>query len=906
MDKVLVGAITSTAEVMLRKYLDAFMPDVEIKPLSVVGIKSTLKNRGARADTVLIILDENLWLAAAGVCDDVLSMSKVHKYVTDDGLSEFLISKFGRLDDALIGTPPPDQLLAQQGGRSSDIISTIADDDTDFGSDFRGMSDVEDTSQEIADLKAKIEADKTIIRNLEQQLRDSGSVSDDIALLLSRIRELEEQLENQKNSSSGEDYETLGKLAKAEKVLEEFDSLKAQVKTVREEKASLEYDKSVLTTKITDLESKLATAQESDVALIDLRKEVEIKQNDVSRLTLRVSELEDTIVEKDSELASTRSEMEVIQQQLSKQGVDTAVVSDLRERLSDKESEYSSLQIDLDTANHNLDKAKAELSELRLSLKEKEAKLDELTESYEESKNRVIELEEQAGVLNSQIARLSKSIESKDTELNGYCQRESELRETIRSLQSNTDLLTSRDSEIKMLSGSIEDQKVLIENLTNSLREAKDSLTETQNQLKQVTERALMAEDSAEINKNAYEDALSKKKAVEDKINDMREQVRGLEEQVDKLEAEVSERKEQYSQLSSEKLDVEAQLRKSETQRTAMQAELIDAKTGSEQVSRLESDLMEERRKSARLAAENEVLKKSGDSDSSEELRNEIMRLQSELDRAKDTATAGVGVEVTALKAELADTRSRCADLELDLVDKNAQLAELSTGVFARMASIAIPKAVYDVSLPALEGDFSKVVCMASGSDESNQSLYANMRKACSMSNKHIIVLDLTTDSSIDREFGISRIQSPIDWLSGAEPFKNYLADTKFGNVKVLSVALAYFNNLFLMNVDWSKRLQELATVAHVVVVNVGCLNSVISKVLFNTFSRSMKSYVVAKATPINLRATILNLTGIKNISTNVTTICVNFNDKASKDMYQRLSQKFKAQILTDADAIPL
>ena len=73
MDKVLVGAITSTAEVMLRKYLDAFMPDVEIKPLSVVGIKSTLKNRGARADTVLIILDENLWLAAAGVCDDVLS-----------------------------------------------------------------------------------------------------------------------------------------------------------------------------------------------------------------------------------------------------------------------------------------------------------------------------------------------------------------------------------------------------------------------------------------------------------------------------------------------------------------------------------------------------------------------------------------------------------------------------------------------------------------------------------------------------------------------------------------------------------------------------------------------------------------------------------------------------------------
>ena len=31
MDKVLVGAITSTAEVMLRKYLDAFMPDVEIK-----------------------------------------------------------------------------------------------------------------------------------------------------------------------------------------------------------------------------------------------------------------------------------------------------------------------------------------------------------------------------------------------------------------------------------------------------------------------------------------------------------------------------------------------------------------------------------------------------------------------------------------------------------------------------------------------------------------------------------------------------------------------------------------------------------------------------------------------------------------------------------------------------------
>ena len=117
MFKVFVGGISPEGEHLLTTYLNVFMPDAVIEPLKAVGIKGKMKNHAKRQDVALVIIDESLYQACVGVADDVLALPKVHKYVDDDGLNQFLISKFGRLDgvdtqeSAVI---PPDMLMQNE------------------------------------------------------------------------------------------------------------------------------------------------------------------------------------------------------------------------------------------------------------------------------------------------------------------------------------------------------------------------------------------------------------------------------------------------------------------------------------------------------------------------------------------------------------------------------------------------------------------------------------------------------------------------------------------------------------------------------------------------------------------------------------------------------------------------
>ena len=99
MATVLVGGVSPEGERLIQSYLDYFMPNAEIVALKPVGIKGKVKNQGSRADTVMIILDEDLYSQCVGIADSVLNNPKTHRYTDDAGLKQFLISKFGKLDD---------------------------------------------------------------------------------------------------------------------------------------------------------------------------------------------------------------------------------------------------------------------------------------------------------------------------------------------------------------------------------------------------------------------------------------------------------------------------------------------------------------------------------------------------------------------------------------------------------------------------------------------------------------------------------------------------------------------------------------------------------------------------------------------------------------------------------------
>lgn len=995
MFKVFVGGISPEGEHLLTTYLNVFMPDAVIEPLKAVGIKGKMKNHAKRQDVALVIIDESLYQACVGVADDVLALPKVHKYVDDDGLNQFLISKFGRLDgvdtqeSAVI---PPDMLMQNEEPAEEDsyipksndflttpdsptvppeqleqvdtgVIHSVQEDEYDN----LAVAPEEVTSEEsnnalIDELQEKLSRSEMMVRNLTLQLEDKTSGSDDdIAAFVARIRELEEEnekLKSQSVSSEEDNYINLGKIAKAEQVIGEFNDLKAQIKKANEDKSALEYDKTNLTGQVELLNGQIEELKNKLAEIDILREDIASRDAQIESLTTEVSSKSSEIDDKVSEIEQLKAEIGVLQDEVTSDKEKLSGLDELSTELSNKKLELDNMQVDLDSKQKELDTANAEIeklkSELSTKVNELTSKESEITEALEmstSSDSKVTELESTVKELREKIEELQNEISSKNSEIETMQQAEEKLRSdistaneeassqikvlnttisekdsTIESLTAKVNELTDEiakkeeliettNSQLSDSSSSLSEQKDLVSSLNAQIEELKGKVEDLNKQLEAKTkeissleEASALANDTSEVQAQAIDKALKEKQEIEDKLVESETAKFELESKVKELEADIEVLNAKCESYDSSINLVSAEKEKLENQVAQLQADLIKAKSDEENVSRLENELLEERRKSARLTSEVEVLKKTDDSSKTSELRVEIARLKNELEQVKSANADSNAEELERLKSELDSEKELRTSLELDIVDLNDQISELSESVFAQMQNVAMPKVPYDITLPVPVGVGENFYCVASGSEESTSSVYQTLRKACvADSSKRILIIDLVTDSSIDREFGISKVVSPINWLNGAESFKSYIASTKYPNVKVLSTALAYLNDLFLLSVDWQKKLNDLGAFnADVVVINIGCLNNTVTKVLFNMFSHCMKSYVITKATPVNLRTVILNLTGLKNLSPNVSVECVNFDDKASRGMYERLTAKYKAHIIQASDTLKL
>ena len=192
MSRVLVGGITPEGENLLTQYLNAFAPDTEIVPLKSVGLVTKLNNQGIRPEVLLIIIDETLYQNCKERCEKVLNMPKVHKYVNDDGLKQFLISKFGKLDGvSSSGVLPPDKLM------ESNLVSSVVEEEDNLSVGNMEQSNevlTQEAEAQITELKDKLAQSEMLVRNLTQQLQENNS-EDEIAAFVSRIKELEKTIE---------------------------------------------------------------------------------------------------------------------------------------------------------------------------------------------------------------------------------------------------------------------------------------------------------------------------------------------------------------------------------------------------------------------------------------------------------------------------------------------------------------------------------------------------------------------------------------------------------------------------------------------------------------------------------------------------------------------------------------
>lgn len=761
MSRIFVGNITSEGDRLLHTYLDKFMPDAVIEPLRAAGIKGKIKNTAKRPDVALVIIDEVLYNNCVGIADDVLSLPKVHKYVDDIGLRNFLITMFGIIDEDG-GIPEPSE------------ADVALDTDMDFSSGV-GITNYETSTDglELQKLREKLSQAELLVSNLTKQLEDSGNDSD-VSALVSRIADLEKELQ-QKDSQISElenkSYSDIGKITQAEKSLSELKVIKDKLHKYEEQLATIEHQRK-------KLESDLEVANSSIDELKGYKLQADSYKSERDSFSAECKKLNALYSGKCDEFTALKEE---------KDKLNTDIISKSDE-LKDLQDKIISIQ------KHATDL---------------ESQLSEVQSSLDVSEKRVVVLEQENKTLNEGVADLE------------------ELRSKADKLDSVKELLESKSEEVLNLQKRLQDITVSVKDLDLSRKEVENL--------------------SSEIEKM--------KGVISEKDN------------------EIKSLRDSGTEIKSENLSLSNLIKEKERQ-----------------IEVLESDI--------------ESLKKANKDGNSSELRLKIADLQEEIEQLKSSKDESDSNEVLSLRDKVVFLEDELSTLRLDLLDKDEQYNEIMNTVFIQMMNCAMPKAVLDTNL-VMPNSLSNAHVIVGGSSESNLYLYKVLKNTCVLNpDKRMVIFDLVTDSYIDSEFKIKRVFTPINWLMGTESVGNFVADTCFGNVKVVSTALAYMNPLYLLSVDWSKRLTELEGLADILIFNVGSLENVVARILFQAFSQVMGSHIVLRATPINLRTALLSLAGIKGVS-NTEIACVNY-ENASRVMYEKLSKKYTTRVLQNSEGIDI
>lgn len=898
MSRIIVGNVTSEGDRLIHKYLEKFMPDAVVEPLKASGIKSKLKMHAKRPDVAFIIIDEPLYQQCAGTIDDVLQLPKVHKYTTDSSLKEFLISKFGVIDDidetpeVIEEVPSIDSDSVVETETTPEVLPETSGTDLDFGytGAFGGMQTSVSSDEEIERLEKELEQSKMLVKNLTRQLQNSGDDSD-IAVLVNRIKELDKTIKERDTKISeleNESYIAVGKVAKAEEAIVKLSSTEAELKHQREVNAEANYN-------ITELKKKISESENKIVSLESYKKQYEETKEQLEKVQSEYKHIYANYESKCDEynVLLTRAEnAEKGSTSVNKQVKELNVkIVEMQSQLETKAKTISSLELTGKDAKSKIDSLNEQVKELTKNLSEANNKVTSLESELRDANERVSNLEKELSDTKEELTmaldentKLEKDLNDEKTKVSETTDKLLGVQEKLGSANSE---LESYKTQVEALNLSIKDLRSKSEDLaklTDELNSCKADLTERDNKIKELEVTIKVQTDEAVSLDNRL-------KAMSSSIGNNKE----LESKVESLQTELNEvrnqlisKREEFTKLSEEK------------EASELQAERVKLN--------LESTVSDKDREIKNLESEIELLKRGEDKEGkTAELRLKILDLQEENQALKRKQDTGNVEEIIKLKEELSSIKMRSVDLEMELAERDEREKEVQSSIFTAMSNCALPRLTIDARVEVPDIDMPKCHVVASGSAESNMSLYKTIKNTCiSNQGKKIIIVDLSSDSYIDAEFRMQRVPSPMNWLMGTEAISNFVADTYLGNVKVISSSLVYTNPLYFLSVNWVLRLQELNSLAKhadILIINVGTLNDVVSKILFQSFASVMKSHVVLRATPINIRTAFLSFAGIKNMS-KAEIACVNF-DNASKKMYQKLASKYnKSRILRDTEGL--
>lgn len=802
--------------------------------------------------------------------------------------------------------------LTEQEGNTVENKDTSSDLDVDFGSTLNTEDDnVKVVNEDLETLKDKLIQAQLTISSLSSQLAELEDSNDEV--LMTRIEVLTSQLESKENEIKS--LRQISATTTENVDAMELTDLREELIKVKESKATLEYDKKKVEGELSLSEEKIKELQSSSITL---EERIKALNRQITSNESKIERLQSEIKDKDALVADKIAEIDVLNQKSSEL---VQKSSELYTQLEDNKKELTAVKLERDNLQADLEKVNTDLEQAKNTVTEKESRIEEISVQLEDSKKHAQALTDTLGELREQVQALTDKLDTCTSEKDKAISDAEDKGKTITRLNEEIEEIKSRhEQELTVLNGTVEtlsnkaskakdfkeeittlnEQVASLNNQISDLNtelSAKNTIIETKNselniketELKGYEEREKVAQERLDSKDRAYDEVIKAKNLMEQDLNSRLTQsnkvIEQLRENLKSKESEVTDLTATNSKLSNE---------------IGSLTETLDAhKPDITASATLETELFEAKKTIAKLQNEATELKENSiDKDDLnnanarvEELENEIKNMQE--DRIK---------ERNETEQELAELRHRNADLEINLASKSKE----TSGIFAQMEKLTVPKVAYNLKIKDLDTLYlnHKFICVASGSTESNSSVYHLLRRTCMKNAKtKFLILDLVTETSIDRDFGIKKIEFPKDWLSGESDCKKYVAKTTLDNTCVISTGFSYLNDLALLTCNLEDKLKELDMLGAVIIVNVGCLNNLVSKILFNTLSEIMQTYVIAKATPINLRTVILSLTGL-TVTKNVEVECVDYDEKASQALYHRLVQKYSAKILQSDEVL--
>lgn len=691
------------------------------------------------------------------------------------------------------------------------------------------------------DLDAKTSECEKVLAECDEYVKSINSLTDEHANDLDKISKLHQSLDAEKKLSSELQIKITGLQSKVQDLSGMLDTKQASLDKAEEEILSLKSNNDILKMKI-------------DSDFKDFNGNVDSLKTKVSSLTDELVAVKGVLAQTTAELKECKSEKE------------TTIKH--RDELLNKNvnlvSEINSLKMEVTSEKDRYNKLNSEATKIMKSFSENSNKLKQTADKLKVMDTENIALKEKCSRLQKELGEEQKCASDLKQKLNETNESLKSMNDSYRKLQSKEE-----DTKNKYTDKEIEEKDNLIEKLRFRVDNYKDVLQEYEERIgglnADIAMLSRLQENDSTVEVRDLQSRLENTNNLNKKLE---KQIEILTSQIEKFTTDEVNKKNNLLELESKLLALKQENDKLKEKDICSQEELVSTLS---------------LKKKLELAS----IEKKNDTKKIAELELELDTVKSKMDSSKVSDSS------------IQEMKQYLSEKEISLQEKQSIIDEMESSVFNIIGNRASAKSKMTINIDVPDKSFSNIAVIGSvgaGSFSETANVLYNLAENAK---ENTIVIDLTSESKLDAYLGIHVLHDSIGWLRGDDPIGKYLSDTKYKKVKLLTLVSTYLFEPYKLTVDWVSRLSELGNLNCKVIIHIGSIDNTISSILFNSFRKVCRSYLVLEGSPSSIRGAIVNLKGYDNLKS-TTIFCTRFKSlgESINRLFKKLYNDYTVQLL--------